>query len=343
MPEIFTSPIIYNNKILTFENLNAWYPDIYFEEYDPNNQIQDTQEFIFEATEEENIYEIKYLRYGTEIASLDSYTYFYYPIENEGIEDYYSARMDVEHLYYDVETNKIFIVVDDGQKLYMSSYEAFYSFIDPLNEENNINDYMNYPLDFVPLGEIFEDRHDNEDGTYETIKAIINNFTFTIEDPRLDITLITNTLKIPGELTLEIDKEIDSVLEDFYKIKLNQDNNYLFKFDLTETTTGNVINGILKNNDTLIIKNIPQGTYIITEHEDMFFDYFSLEALNNIDSISLTNVNGEYILTVGELEENSTLKLKVTNKTEDNRLFEDKKDIINIFKVNVLNDEPEES
>ena len=57
-----------------------------------------------------------------------------------------------------------------------------------------------------------------------------------------------------------------------------------------------------------------------------------METLNSVEGITFEKVDSDYILTITEnVSEEETLQIKVNNKIESDRPYEDKKERVNLF------------
>lgn len=96
--------------------------------------------------------------------------------------------------------------------------------------------------------------------------------------------------------------------------------------------TGDIISVQIDNKNTVTVREVPIGTYVITEKDDMYFDFVSMETLNSVEGITFEKVDSDYILTITEnVSEEETLQIKVNNKIESDRPYEDKKERVNLF------------
>lgn len=96
--------------------------------------------------------------------------------------------------------------------------------------------------------------------------------------------------------------------------------------------TGNIISVPIDNENTVTLNEVPIGTYVITEKDDMYFDFVSMEALNNAEGITFEKVGDDYVLSITEdAAEEETLQIKVNNKIEPDRPYEDKEEKKNLF------------
>ena len=110
-------------------------------------------------------------------------------------------------------------------------------------------------------------------------------------------------------------------------------NGYKFQITLTNQETGDIIQGILDSKTGLQIKEIPIGTYLITESDDMYFDFVDM-TVDMVDAITFENTENGYLLTIDNtISEDTTFEITDNNKIEPDRPYEDKKVKINLFKL----------
>lgn len=132
-------------------------------------------------------------------------------------------------------------------------------------------------------------------------------------------------------INLSFIKVIDGTDENFEKLQLKKDNTYRFQIVLTNQNTGDIIKGILDSKKGLIISDIPIGTYLITESDDMYFDFADM-TFDTADGIIFEKTDGGYLLTIDEaISEDTTFEITVNNKIEPDRPYEDKKERVNLF------------
>ena len=105
--------------------------------------------------------------------------------------------------------------------------------------------------------------------------------------------------------------------------------------------TGNIISVPIDNENTVTLNEVPIGTYVITEKDDMYFDFVSMEALNSVEGVTFEKVGNDYILTITDAaSDEETLQIKVNNKIEPDRPYEDKEEKENLFKYPSSEEEP---
>lgn len=115
-------------------------------------------------------------------------------------------------------------------------------------------------------------------------------------------------------------------------MQLKKDDAYKFHITLTNKDTGDIIKGILDSKAGLTISDIPIGTYLITESDDMYFDFVDMKA-NNTDGVSLEKSDDGYILMISDtISVDTDFEITVNNRIEPDRPYEDKKEKVNLFK-----------
>ena len=87
------------------------------------------------------------------------------------------------------------------------------------------------------------------------------------------------------EVNLHFNKIISSENEAFEKLKLNKDDSYNFFITLENQNTGDIIKGTVNNKDGFTVNNVPIGTYIIKELDDIWFKFVSMALNESIDGI----------------------------------------------------------
>lgn len=134
------------------------------------------------------------------------------------------------------------------------------------------------------------------------------------------------------EVNLSFNKIIDATDEDFEKLKLDKESTYNFLISLTNQETGEVINGLLDSKEGFRVNNIPIGTYIIEEQNDIWFHFINMALMEPIEGIEFKEENGAYIITIGaSVESGITAEIGVTNKLDEERFYDSKYDIKNLF------------
>ena len=87
---------------------------------------------------------------------------------------------------------------------------------------------------------------------------------------------------------------------------------------MTNQETGEVINGLLDSKEGFRVNNIPIGTYIIEEQNDIWFHFVSMAFMEPIEGIELRKENGAYIITIGaSVESGATVNIELTNRPDD--------------------------
>lgn len=147
-------------------------------------------------------------------------------------------------------------------------------------------------------------------------------------------------------ISLKFTKEIQGETTDFENLKLNKADEHIFMIRLTSLTANddgsyNQVTGLLSSTQGLIITKIPTGTYLLEELCDNYFDFVEFTNNNDpeiiIEGVTFEKTDQGYIITVSEdLSETVEFNIKVTNKTEDERFYEDKEYKENLFLKNKI-------
>ena len=145
-------------------------------------------------------------------------------------------------------------------------------------------------------------------------------------------------------LTLHFTKEIQGQTSALENLKINNSQDFKIELiSLTPDELGNYykITGLINTNNPLTITRIPIGTYLIKEHDDIFFNFTSFTENNDaeliVEGVTLSQTNEGYILTIDEnLQETVDFSIKITNGIEQERFYEDKDEQDNLFLKNII-------
>ena len=147
-------------------------------------------------------------------------------------------------------------------------------------------------------------------------------------------------------ISLKFTKEIQGGISDFENLKLNKADEHIFMIRLTSLIANddgsyNQVTGLLSSTQGLVITQIPIGTYLLEELGDNYFDFVNFTDNNDpeliIEGVTFEKTDQGYIITVSEdLSETVEFNIKVTNKTEDERFYEDKFSQENLFLKNKI-------
>ena len=144
---------------------------------------------------------------------------------------------------------------------------------------------------------------------------------------------IINTYEGEDAVGLSFVKAIEGTDEAFEKLQLEKDALYRFQVSMKNRETNDIISVSIDNKNVATVSEVPIGTYIITEKDDMYFDFVSMEALNSVEGVTFEKVGNDYVLTITkDASEEGTLQIKVNNKIETDRPYEDKEEKENLFK-----------
>lgn len=186
----------------------------------------------------------------------------------------------------------------------------------PLSKDIKTYAYNNCWTQWNPIDETFNTKVDFVTGIHSNIVRVALPYTAE-DDPIINLNFI---------------KVIDGTEEAFEKLQLKKGDAYKFQITLTNQETGDIIQGILDSKTGLQIKEIPIGTYLITESDDMYFDFVDM-TVDMVDAITFENTENGYLLTIDNtISEDTTFEITVNNKIEPDRPYEDKKEKINLFK-----------
>lgn len=155
---------------------------------------------------------------------------------------------------------------------------------------------------------------------------------------------IINTYEGTNSINLSFVKAIEGTDEAFEKLQLKKDDFYKFQVSMKNTETNETISVPIGNKNTVTVREVPIGTYTITEKDDMYFDFVSMEALNSVEGVTFEKVEGNYVLTITDAaSDEETLQIEVNNKIEPDRPYEDKKERVNLFDYSSGKDSEEAS
>ena len=148
-------------------------------------------------------------------------------------------------------------------------------------------------------------------------------------------------------ISLKFIKEIQGETSDFENLKLNKTDEHIFMIRLTSLIANddgsyNQVTGLLSSTQGLVITQIPIGTYLLEELGDNYFDFVEFTNNNDpeitIEDVTFEKTDQGYIITVSEdLSQIVEFNIKVTNKIEDERFYEEKHNKENLFLINKIN------
>lgn len=124
-----------------------------------------------------------------------------------------------------------------------------------------------------------------------------------------------------------------------FPIVLKQLNRTLSKDETTMIETyngysGKIFNGIVTNKNTLTFFNIEAGKYEISEEAVQHFDFVEFTKLNSSDGVTFSKEDDKYYITISGLTETDEyIEVKVTNRINSERFYNNTNSEINIFKV----------
>lgn len=171
-------------------------------------------------------------------------------------------------------------------------------------------------------------------GNYGNNVNMLWHYTGTLSSdvPAEGLFNIVNTYEGVDSVNISFIKGIEGTDEAFEKLQLEKDALYSFQVSMKNRETNDIIHVLIDNKNVTTINEVPIGTYVITEKDDMYFDFVSMEALNNAEGITFEKVGDDYVLSITEdAAEEETLQIKVNNKIEPDRPYEDKEEKENLF------------
>ena len=219
---------------------------------------------------------------------------------------------DIAAPKYDANNNPyVYTIQEDTQ-----NRNIMYYYIEPVYDQNTLT--VTNTAVFIPM-------HSNNTPRYK-YKIIINK------------EIINNS----GEIVID---------NDFNKIDLNSGN--IFKFPIvlkqlnTELTTGEtgmiesysgysgkIFNGVVTNENEIVFSAIEAGKYEVLEGAVEYFDFIGMEKISSSSGASFSYENGKYYITISGISKSSEeIEIKVINKIDDERLYDDTEDRNNIFDI----------
>lgn len=196
-------------------------------------------------------------------------------------------------------------------------------------EEKNGNDYPesnHYPYLSISGGMHYDYYH------YKYGDDTIGDFYYN--EPTKDVFDIINTKNgnVEKKVNLHFNKIISSENEAFEKLELNKNDSYNFFITLENQETGDIIRGLVNNKEGFTVNNMPIGTYIIKELDGIWFSFINMALNESIEGIEFKEESGNYIISIREsVESGTTANIYITNKTDDERFYDNKYDAKNLF------------
>lgn len=207
-------------------------------------------------------------------------------------------------------------------------------------DENSITKTKVTNLPSGTMTELSGENYPETEHNYKNSQRILWHYT---GEPDNEYNII-NTYEGVDAVGISFVKAIDGTGEAFEKLQLEKDALYKFQISMKNRETNDVIHISINNKNAVTINEVPVGTYVITEKDDIYFDFVSMQALNSVEGITFEKVGNDYVLTITEdAAEDETLQIKVNNKIEPDRPYEDKKEKVNLFDWSTDENEEEAS
>lgn len=200
-----------------------------------------------------------------------------------------------------------------------------------------------------------QEDENNSNLLYYYQNPIYNQDTLTVTNTAVWLEVKDNSIP---EYRIAIVKEIindsGSIAnsDDFAKIKLDSTATYNFPIVLKQLNTvlskgetsmledyegysGNIYNGIVTNKGNLVFNNIPAGKYEISEESVQYFDFVNFTKISSTNGVTFSQENGKYYITISSFtNSNESIEIKVTNKIDSERVYNDAPTKNNVFKIN---------
>ena len=97
--------------------------------------------------------------------------------------------------------------------------------------------------------------------------------------------------------------------------------------------SGNKYQGIVADNNQLIVRNIPAGKYEISENIVQYFEFIGIEKIVSSSGAFFSYENGKYYITISGLtSKNENIEILVKNKIIPERTYNKKESKNNYFK-----------
>lgn len=257
---------------------------------------------------------------------------------------------------YSVRPDSIDVEILQNGKLYRTIT------LDKSDGISSISDRWRVTLTDLPKydanGALF-DYTAREDTSNINIKNFYLEPTYQVESWKTpkEISITNRAIYLPQKYTISFSKDIVNDNNqaatdfDFAKINLNPDDTYSFPIVLKELRktvsvqndqlvetysgyTGKQYNGILTNKNTLVFHNISAGKYEISELATQYFDFVDFEKLSGTSGTSFSYENGKYYITIsGITSKDENISVRVTNKIDSTRPYDEDDSITNLFKI----------
>ena len=150
-------------------------------------------------------------------------------------------------------------------------------------------------------------------------------------------------------IKLIVKKDIVGEEEAFENMGLDPNGTYNFQITLVrnnEDGSQSEVTGVVTNKTNLVISSLEEGTWLIKESDDPYFDFVSMVEDNDSEfttpGVTFEETDEGYVLVVDEdVDADAMFTIKVTNEIEPDRHYEDKEDKTNLFSTQEEETTPE--
>lgn len=150
-------------------------------------------------------------------------------------------------------------------------------------------------------------------------------------------------------IKLIVKKDIVGDEEAFENMGLDPNGTYNFQITLVrnnEDGSQSEVTGVVTNKTNLVISSLEEGTWLIKESDDPYFDFVSMVEDNDSEfttpGVTFEETDEGYVLVVDEdVDADAMFTIKVTNEIEPDRHYEDKEDKTNLFSTQEEETTPE--
>lgn len=195
---------------------------------------------------------------------------------------------------------------------------------------------------------------ENENIKYFYVTPTYDQSTLTVTNRAIYVPPVTQNGYLYYVITVK--KEIinndnqKAMALDFEKLKLDINSTYQFPIVLKEMNrtvskvgkqlvesysgySGKTYQGIVTNKGDLVFNNIPAGKYEISENAVQYFTFVDIEKLDGTTGVNFSQEDGKYFITISGLTaSDEDITVKITNKIEPSRPYDEKDSENNFFK-----------